>query len=168
MCTTGPRIFYLSDLHLEYLPDCLSDCLSKLLPEKTFKSDILILAGDIGSIFKPGLREFLKLARSKFNIVIYVPGNHEFWGVDNGVSAYDIHLRLQDLCTELDIVYLNRQLAIINQRIYILGTTLWSLIPESMDSVMTDYLRDNSQIINWSPANARQEFYDNYAWLEHC
>lgn len=154
------KVYYLSDLHLEYLPETVE--LESFLPTTDTSSDLLILAGDIGSPFKSGLREFLMLARSRFTAVIYIPGNHEFW---NHRSMAEIQLSLQVLCSELGIVYLNRQLVTINDRICVLGTTLWSNIPKSMDSIMTDYLRDNRRIKDWSPAKARQEFHTNYNWL---
>lgn len=64
-----------SDLHIErQYPQApvVSDFL-------TPSADVLILAGDIGSLYYPDqLTVFLKSCVEKFNIVLYVPGNHEF------------------------------------------------------------------------------------------
>lgn len=150
-------VYYISDLHLEYLPD-MPD-VSQFVPVAT--DSILILAGDIGQPSEK-LTKFLAAVRSRFSAVIYVPGNHEYWSVDDPEV---IEIKLRELCRRLDIVYLNRGMVTINDRICILGTTLWSYIPSSMYDVMTEYLHDNRNIKGWSPARATAEFKCNYNWL---
>lgn len=158
-------IYYLSDLHLEYIkPNISKSELVSILPTGDTSSDLLILAGDIGSPFGFNLKPFLTLAKARFAEVIYVPGNHEFWNIYVKPSVTDICLR--ELCNLLGVIYLNRNSAVVNDRIHIMGTTLWSDIPPDMDDVMSDYLYDNRKIKDWSPSRAREEFFTNYRWLE--
>lgn len=73
--------FYLaSDLHLEF---------GELRIENTDNVDCLILAGDVveikqlkkdGTTKKPYIAEFFKQINSDFKQVIWIPGNHEYYG----------------------------------------------------------------------------------------
>lgn len=66
-----------SDLHLEQIRDRGQEFLASFQPA----ADNLILAGDITSL---GQERYLDLVFSvlspRFKNIIYVPGNHEFWG----------------------------------------------------------------------------------------
>jgi predicted phosphodiesterase len=91
-------------------------------------ADVLVLAGDIGS-YQPGSR----LAADDFGLarfaprrgwptpVLYVPGNHEYDGLDFDAT----HARLRSLCEELGITWLERE-EVVLQGVRFLGTTLWS------------------------------------------
>lgn len=80
---TNKLTFYcISDLHLEYYDSAndLYDKIRHFLPNV----DILILAGDIGQpLFKNGhnYRELLKLFKKRYEHVILVPGNHEYYQI---------------------------------------------------------------------------------------
>lgn len=68
----------ISDLHLEGMT-------RYKLPKTAFEKDtVLILAGDICEFHlidtHEGYRDFLKDCNSRFKQVIYVPGNHEYYG----------------------------------------------------------------------------------------
>ena len=73
--------FYLaSDLHLEF---------GDLRIENKDNVDCLILAGDVveieqlkkdGTTKKPYIAEFFKQINSDFKQVIWIPGNHEYYG----------------------------------------------------------------------------------------
>jgi len=63
------KVQILSDLHLEF------DNKIKLQP----KTNILILAGDIGNITKNGFKEFFDDISLKWKHIIYVLGNHEYY-----------------------------------------------------------------------------------------
>ena len=61
----------ISDLHLESEPQ------ATILKNIPVLSDILVMAGDIGSFYDiDPILELLREACSKFKHVIYVPGNH--------------------------------------------------------------------------------------------
>ena len=79
-----------SDLHFEWrlspLPERLPKTvnrhlLAKLPPGPRDKESILVLAGDISS-YKHQRLEILRQLSRRFNRILYVPGNHEFYGGD--------------------------------------------------------------------------------------
>ena len=114
------KIQLLSDLHLEVHPHL------QIAPAR--EADLLVLAGDIGS-YQTGSR----LADTDFGLarfsphrgwpvpVLYVPGNHEYDGLDFD----EAHARLRDTCERLGIVWLERETRVIDG-VRFVGTTLWS------------------------------------------
>lgn len=116
------RLQLFSDLHLERAPD--------FRPQIDFATDVVVVAGDIGS-YQTGSR----LSSDDFGLerfsplqpgfpcatVLYVPGNHEFDGLD-----YDqAYVRLRQTCERLGIIWLEREVVTIG-RVRFVGTTLWS------------------------------------------
>lgn len=106
------KILLGSDLHLEFkgqqlLPD---------LPEY----DVVVLAGDIGS----GVEGF-KFAMNYFpsdKPVLYIPGNHEYYGKD----FHDITYALSNLAKSSNNVHLIDFGNIVIDGINFIGTTLWT------------------------------------------
>ncbi|MES2994117.1 MAG: metallophosphoesterase [Pseudomonadota bacterium] len=116
------RLQLLSDLHLEHDPT--------FQPEAAPDVDVLVLAGDIGSYQAGsrlqeddfGLGRFSPLRPgARWPVVLYVPGNHEFDGLDFDVTT----ARLKRLCAELGITWLERETVTLG-RVRFIGTTLWS------------------------------------------
>jgi hypothetical protein len=127
------KIQLLSDLHLEVHPHWVAT--------PAPGADLLVLAGDIGS-YQPGsllLDNDFGLARfSPRNgwptPVLFVPGNHEYDGMDFDVA----HARLQETCERLDITWLEREIfswpvardkgrpTRAPKPVRFVGTTLWS------------------------------------------
>ncbi len=121
------KIQLLSDLHLEVHPQWVASC----APE----ADILVLAGDIGSYQDGsrlsdddfGLRRFSPL-HGWPTPVLYVPGNHEYDGMDFDLA----HARLRSTCHRLGIIWLEREVvtwpasATSKKAVRFIGTTLWS------------------------------------------
>ena len=130
----------LSDLHLEVHPH--------YRPQPAPHAQLLVLAGDIGS-YQPGSL----LAGGDFGLerfsprrgwpvpVLYVPGNHEYDGLDFD----DTHARLRETCDHLGITWLEREVHVIGGFRFI-GTTLWSDF---------DALADRDQIAPDSPARLK-------------
>ena len=120
--TAAMRIQLFSDLHLERYPD--------FHPAIAADTAIVILAGDIGS-YQPGSR----LGGNDFGLgrfsprrtgatraqVLFIPGNHEF----DGLEFDDTHARLRALCDDLGITWLDRETVTIGH-VRFIGTTLWS------------------------------------------
>lgn len=114
------HIQLLSDLHLEAQPHWQ--------PTPAPGADVLVLAGDIGS-YQPGSL----LADADFGLtrfsprqgwptpVIYVPGNHEYDGLDFD----ETHDRLQEVCARLGLIWLERQCVGL-MGVQFIGTTLWT------------------------------------------
>lgn len=117
------KIQLLSDLHLEQNPG--------FSPQPVPDADLLVLAGDIGSYQRGsqlpalgdtdfGLARFSPLAGWP-TPVLYVPGNHEYDGLD----FEEAHARLRRSCDQLGIQWLERETALIDG-VRFVGTTLWS------------------------------------------
>ncbi len=117
------KIQLLSDLHLETHP--------QFQPSVAPGADVLVLAGDVGSYQQGsrltgehfGLERFSPLAQFAHwpTPVIYVPGNHEYDGLDWD----ETHARLQRSCEQLGIIWLERQ-SLELAGVRFVGTTLWS------------------------------------------
>ncbi|WP_299018528.1 metallophosphoesterase [uncultured Tepidimonas sp.] len=120
------RLQLLSDLHLEVNPD--------FVPMPAPGADVLVLAGDIGSYQRRsdgsvwaepdwGLRAFSPLPQYGAwpTPVLYVPGNHEYDGLDWD----EAHAALRATCERLGIVWLEREATVIDG-VRFVGTTLWA------------------------------------------
>lgn len=113
-----------SDLHIECVDNNDIDPLTYITPT----ADILILAGDIGSLYKlQQLTNFLHKLSPHFQIILYIPGNHEYYMVDNVQLSYVmLDKRLAQLGESIPNLHiLNRDSVRINN-LCIAGCTLWS------------------------------------------
>ena len=114
-----------SDLHIEYKNNSVPDPLDFITPT----SEILILAGDIGSFYKINqLKEFLIKLCEIFKIVIYVPGNQEYYTFNEykPLSMNDLIKRLYEIEYSIPNLYVLNQSSIIINDICVVGCTLWS------------------------------------------
>lgn len=123
----GLTIQLMSDLHLEAHPHWRAQAATQ--------ADVLVLAGDIGSyqtgsqLDDPdfGLGQFSPL-RGWPTPVLFVPGNHEYDGMDFDAA----HQRLRETCERLGIIWLERALWLppgldsAQRPVRFIGTTLWT------------------------------------------
>lgn len=114
-----------SDLHIEYNNDAPVDPLHFITPS----ADVLIMAGDIGSLYKyDQLHSFIKGIVPYFKHVLYVPGNHEYYlppkyepkSID---QLKQVLQNLQDSFVNLTVLDQN---SVQIEDICIAGATLWS------------------------------------------
>jgi predicted phosphodiesterase len=116
------RIQLFSDLHLERYPH--------FVPHIREDTDVVVLAGDIGS-YQSGSRlldEDFGLGRFSPRRpgagrarVLYIPGNHEF----DGLEFDEAYARLRATCAGLGIDWLDRETLVVDG-VRFIGTTLWS------------------------------------------
>jgi predicted phosphohydrolase len=114
-----------SDLHIEYKKDDVPDPLTLITPS----ADILILAGDIGSLYKyEQLKTFLVNLCKYFKIVLYIPGNHEYYITHNYCPQNMDSLlnRLNQLENSIENLYVLNRSSVQIEDICIVGCTLWS------------------------------------------
>ncbi len=119
------RLQLLSDLHLEANPHFVA--------EPAAGADLLVLAGDVGSyqarsagaMGEPdwGLQRFSPLPQYAAwpTPVLFVPGNHEYDGLDFDQA----HEGLRAACDRLGIIWLEREQLLLDG-VRFLGTTLWA------------------------------------------
>lgn len=149
--------FYLmSDLHLEFYANHLQ--LPNIpLPDFSGKAGrhVCLLAGDIGYPTLPNYRKFLQVVKDKFDDVIVIAGNHEFYARGKKqalVKVETILKQIQKICQETGCIFLDRQaytLPLTNttgRKITILGCTLWSYIKPEEYCLAKDGLNDFSKI----------------------
>ena len=145
------KIQLLSDLHLESNPNF------KAMP--TPGADLLVLAGDIGSyqtgsklteldIADFGLARFSPVPVSQGGSswpvpVVFLPGNHEYDGLDFDVA----HARLRETCERLGMIWLERE-TIFMHGVRLIGCTLWTdfdalavLNPQSAGDLLSQQLK---------------------------
>ena len=98
------------------------------MPQPAPGADVLVLAGDIGSYQTDS--SLTRLGIADFGLgrfanwpcpVVFVPGNHEY----DGQEMEAAHARLQEVCQRLGLVWLEREVALI-QGVRFVGCTLWT------------------------------------------
>ncbi len=174
------RIQIFSDLHLERDPS--------FQPHIAQDTDVVVLAGDVGSYQAGsrlkdddfGLSRFSPLGRDRpWPRVLFVPGNHEF----DGLEFEPTRERLQALCERLGIDWLDRQVLTLGG-VRFMGTTLWSDFEALASAESTEtrrhqalnkalraanfYLRKNTTLVNGVPVLAeglREWALQSQAWL---
>jgi predicted phosphodiesterase len=161
----------ISDLHVEFYahPNYLQRKLTKLYPSIDPK-EILIIAGDLGVAgsgisklsMNPEYRSMLEYFAKRWNTVILVPGNHEYYDRDRYCSLDDVDEMIRFECKKLNITFLNKECVKLRSEpsvpkdsrysksneqsskdsyIYILGCTLWSQATPNAYKGMNDKLK---------------------------
>lgn len=159
------KIQLASDLHLEHLEHAFEGQLHGII-ERT-EADVLVLAGDIHS--RP--ERVAELFKDAAPHVIYVAGNHEFYGSDWSLTRD----RMRQVCDAAGIHFLDdRELVIDGVRF--LGTTLWTdfvidgfTVDEGMSLVsraLNDFrvIRNNKR--TFSPMDAFAAHKQAVNWLQ--
>lgn len=116
------KIQYMSDLHLE----CLSlEQIHKVIVsiiEAVPDASVLVLAGDIGNLSSGNLTTFLEAMNSRYDKILYVLGNHEYY---YPVPIVDIKNRLLALSNDYSNLEILDNRCIEIEGKLIGGTTLW-------------------------------------------
>lgn len=119
------KVQIVSDLHIEFNDNEDPNPLEYITPS----SEILILAGDIGSLYKFNqLLVFLQKLSKLFEVILYVPGNHEWYCIPDHdpLTLPTLENRLNKISERIKNLHiLNRSSVRINN-VCIAGATLWS------------------------------------------
>ena len=156
------EIRLISDIHLEYrkLPYFVQP------PINPYVINVCVLAGDIGHPYVDLYGRLLEDARSKFDYVLVVPGNHEYYRhqdpdqsettfiLNGGQVNHSNDIQWMDqymetVCQEKDCIFLNRKSVIIPTEkgdIRFLGCTFWSSIPKHVQRIASYQLNDFTKI----------------------
>lgn len=120
-----PNFQIASDLHIEYKNEEVPDPLTLITPS----ADVLILAGDIGSYYKYyQLKSFLQKLCPYFKVVLYVPGNHEYYR-QTGYQACKMDFLLKQFMKiekNINNLYILDRSSVKIDDVCIVGCTLWS------------------------------------------
>ena len=127
------KVQILSDLHVEF---------GNQLPPPAQGADVIVLAGDIAP-YRP---EVLKMVGETYSgrRVLYVPGNHEFYGGD--IDAVSEAMARD--CATVGLEFLDRR-ALTIDGVRFIGATLW-----------TDFALDGSAAVVAAQQTARQGMPD--------
>ncbi len=126
------KIQILSDLHLEFFKnsDKIDVFLNSLVPKSQSNREVLIIAGDLAVPENDAIVLFdtLKFFNDKYQHVIYVPGNHEYY--NSSFNKCNAYLKSLTRCIDGNkLVFPNVHVA--NNRVVVVGkqrflcTTLW-------------------------------------------
>lgn len=155
------RVNIVSDLHMGATPFSLPDT----------ESDIIVLAGDISRPHK-AIAWALELPKP----VVYVPGNHEFYGLEMDETLLEMH----KLCEGSHVHVLHNQ-SVVLKGVRFLGSTLWSTFDFFEDpKERTEAIRQAQELIRdfstirtanalqpvFSPTTMDALHHDNRTWLQ--
>jgi hypothetical protein len=113
-----------SDLHLEFLQPNVK-VPEDMLPDPS-AAHLLVLAGDVCGATQTNYKKRLLEATSQFDMVLYVPGNHEYYdgALSEPMAALD--RKMEAVCFSTpNVVFMQKRGVIIRDTIY-LGCTMWT------------------------------------------
>ena len=160
------KIQLASDLHLEKLPEKLREYVPHLITPAP-EADLLVLAGDIHNDVAA-----IELFKDWPVPVLYVPGNHEFYGV--GWPGALTHMRRA--CEGTAVTLLDKDEIVIGG-VRFLGATLWSdfeinrniPVETAMRAAQTrllDFFEIKTQMGFLQAKNTRTEHLNARSWLK--
>ncbi len=156
------KVGIFSDLHAEFDENCCNF--------KDLNCDLIVLAGDIHRWNKSV--EWIKKNFPEDKKIIYVAGNHEFYGttIDKGIEFLK-----KEASKTNNIIFLEREEFVENDIVF-LGTTLWSdfnlfgdfhKIKGIIKAKLNDFSMiktENGERLN--PENLRDRFFQSLNFLE--
>jgi len=111
------KIRLLSDLHTEFRLPYKTHPMSEYLGE-----DVLVLAGDIASGSTNTVNVIRHFKDLGFPHIVYVPGNHEYYGTDFD----DFNHKMMQKCAQLDGVHFLNPGSVEIDGVLFVGATLWT------------------------------------------
>eukprot|EP00568_Trieres_chinensis_P006605 CAMPEP_0183290844 /NCGR_PEP_ID=MMETSP0160_2-20130417/432_1 /TAXON_ID=2839 ORGANISM="Odontella Sinensis, Strain Grunow 1884" /NCGR_SAMPLE_ID=MMETSP0160_2 /ASSEMBLY_ACC=CAM_ASM_000250 /LENGTH=315 /DNA_ID=CAMNT_0025451527 /DNA_START=9 /DNA_END=956 /DNA_ORIENTATION=+ len=144
------RVQIVSDLHLEFYGPPGPRWLSRI-PDDIIvpRAPVLALLGDVGLACTDALRSFLHLQSERFELVLFVAGNHEFYndygrpagGTWRPHSVAEQTQWMKDVCAERPNIRFLEKDSLDLCGVRVCGTTLWSFIP-------VNHLREAEKSLN--------------------
>lgn len=153
------KIKLISDVHLEHGTD-----IHKLMSPSE-AADVLIVAGDL-AVGPANTYRALKELQKYHSIILYVPGNHEYYGYS--LPEFNQQLRIL-LAKEPDIHFLNNEYITI-KGIHFIGSTLWTNFrynPLAMLAARV-MIADFKYIKEFTPDQSAIEFYNSVKFIKYA
>lgn len=148
------KLQIVSDIHLEFDKD---------LPRKDWylpkTGDSIALLGDIGHPKKTAYQTLIEKLSDDYQHVFLITGNHEYYG--KSYSA--INQFLTEFCSRFDNVHFLHNNHYIMDNIRIIGSTLWSYIPQCYGFSLMDKMNDYRYIYK-DMYRGRISFHDTNRW----
>jgi predicted phosphodiesterase len=149
------NIYVYSDLHLEKRKETI-----KIHPSTT-GYNICILAGDIGDPQTKKFWDFIQDTSKNFNLVLFVPGNHEYF--NSCVKLTDSLLKSRE--TE-NFKVLNKDYIYIKDiDTIIIGCTLWSYIPKYAVWSVVKNISNYKNIWNFTIESNNDMFHEHLDYI---
>lgn len=146
-----------SDLHIEKLPeDTPIDFFCGIIKPS---APILCLLGDIFNLENRNYINFFESLKNKFEYVLMVPGNHEYYCASEIKNKEDIDTIINAICEQYNCIFLNNKSVIING-IRFIGTTLWSYVDVHHKKYIEEYMNDYKYI--YSSGSIISSNYTNF------
>jgi Icc-related predicted phosphoesterase len=151
------KLALFSDLHTEFLRG--SDLKSFLDPMLHADADVCVLAGDIAS-GRDNVKKVLKIFADAYNYVVYVSGNHEYYGSD--IDTFD-----SITFKENNIYFLNPGSINIGDITFI-GGSLWTNFGNDEVAAITAKSRitDFRRIKDFTPLKAKEIYNKHLAYIK--
>jgi len=159
----------LSDVHLSHFRGKWEKAIKLTVPPlDTDSKTVLCIAGDLSSFGQRDWIQYLKRLSGRFKAVIYVPGNHDWYG-----NSYFPNIPKHDIAE--NVYLLNKNHVIIDDTIFI-GATLWTNF-DYEDPLYMWHARKNMNDYNWIkkvgfdnfvniiPEDTVKEFYESKDYI---
>lgn len=153
------KIRLLSDLHTEFRLPYKTEPLANYRGE-----DVLVLAGDIASGSKNTL-EVLKFFKAQgYQKVIYVPGNHEYYGT----SIEDFDAKMREKTRNLEGIHFLNPGVVIHDGVMFIGAALWTNFRDNFFSMKYAgrQINDFKLIKDFSTDKAAQLYYKHLDFIQ--
>jgi predicted phosphodiesterase len=155
-------IQYLSDLHIEFYKGSLPK-VDRLLRQIVPIAPLCILAGDIGYPFEETYRYFLEGMSRKFEHVILIHGNHEYYqnGKNKGKTMEEIVEQTRAVCVDLPRVHFLHNETWDYFDVRFIGSVLWSELKDPQRLINDSRLIGEFSLPLWNELH-----YAHKEWLD--
>lgn len=152
------KIRLMSDLHTEFRLPYKSQPFNDYHGE-----DVLVLAGDIASGSKNTV-EVLQHFADIFPQVVYVPGNHEYYGS----SFHEFNTKMIAKCAKLDNVHFLHRDTVQLGGVWFIGATLWTNFNKDplSEHAARKMIADFRLIRDFKTADAVEQYYLDREYLK--
>jgi Calcineurin-like phosphoesterase len=153
-----------SDVHLEFMkPERAAAWAAQCVPQEG--QTVLVIAGDLGSFLnsrgrlQSELVSALERLAAQWPHVVYVPGNHEYYGtLRHHMSFEQAEALIRAECDRLGVVFLQRRAwQVPGTDLTLVGCTLWTDVSSKERTAMND--------VNYVSEDPSLVFQDHLAWL---
>lgn len=153
------NIQIVSDIHLDYNDINESDFKDIIKPS----AEILIIAGDLGNPFNNNYYDFLLFYSTLFLKIFIISGNHEYYYND----IFQTDIKIEEICSKFNNIYFLNNKYYEYNGILLIGSTLWSNIPNNLEKYHLSTINDYRNIKNFTHYKSNQLFRENVDFIKN-